>query len=90
MALTEMDWTSEVAAAAMLDGFKRMLKDQLKEEVLADMDPIIEKAIAAAVESFEVTLQSNLNQRMDMMSGRELMVRLILERKTKVIHGLKA
>lgn len=50
--------TSEEASRAMLDGLTDLIRNKLRERILARIRPDIDAAVEEALEAFKITIQS--------------------------------
>ena len=59
MALPEASpFTGEAASRAMLDGLTSTIRDELRKRILERIEPDIQAAVNAGLESFKVTIES--------------------------------
>lgn len=74
-----LDFTSEEASRAMLNGLTSRIRDALRKRILESIEPDIEAAINAGLESFKATIESYREH--ENMRG---VIRVLIERKDSV------
>ena len=79
MSLFKPEFTGEEASRAMLDGLMSRIRSELREIILARIEPDIEAAITASLSAFEAAIYSYRDA-----PGMRDVVKVIIERKPPV------
>ena len=78
MAMTRPPITSDETSKAMLEGLTDLIRDKLRERIMAKIQPDIDAAVEEALASFKTTIESYREP----MYMRDT-VRVMIENKTK-------
>jgi hypothetical protein len=77
MALSELPISSDETSKAMLDGLTNLIRDKLRERIMARIKPDVDAAVEDALAAFKVTIESY--REMHMMRDT---IRVLVENKT--------
>lgn len=77
MVFTQAPITGDEASKAMLDGLTNLIRDKLRERIMARLKPDIDAAIEEALSAFKVTIESYH----EMQYMRDT-IRVLVENKT--------